>query len=240
MTLVMKSTREPRHCIQSLNPSFAPLTFPNKLLLPRRALFYAVLALCLTRLATAQQTSNQPQFRAPWRGQAPIAQGNNGSYSHNVCGQRNIDRKRCLNKCSLSRCNWENTYALDIGIRYAEVLAPADGVVSFVNLTLDAKLLSGRFLVLTHTGPNGDRFHTAYLHLREILVPNGVPVIQGQPIAISGASTGLSDPGPNDKLNPEDMPPTFISTSGQKQNALLPVYQSAPPPPIRLRSRTSI
>ncbi|MBK6750560.1 MAG: M23 family metallopeptidase [Acidobacteria bacterium] len=72
-----------------------------------------------------------------------------------------------------------------------EVLAPANGRISFVKKTLSG---AGRELGLEVTGGGGQKFTIVFLHLSKILVDAG-NVVQGQPIAKSGASGGGVESG---------------------------------------------
>ena len=129
-------------------------------------------------------STSQPELWAPWSGTAGISQGNFGPVSHNVCGQRTLER---------DNCNWENTYALDIELaRGTEVLAPADGEITYV--WDDISGVGGRQMAVTHTGPGGAAYTTVYLHLGSFLVRSG-RVVRGQVIATSGASSGGSESG---------------------------------------------
>jgi hypothetical protein len=85
-------------------------------------------------------SGEQPALRAPWEGKAMITQGNHGSFSHNVCCKREMDKEACNkadNDPAKVRClSWENTYALDVQ-KYSggepmnfNVIAPADGEIS--------------------------------------------------------------------------------------------------------------
>jgi outer membrane protein assembly factor BamB len=119
--------------------------------------------------------SNQPQLRAPWKGTAQIAQGNKGATSHYDHG------------------TWDNTYAIDVALPTgSEVLAPADGVVKYVDN--DPGGPGGKELAIEHTGPTGEKFVTVYLHLSEILVAEGGVVREGQVVARSGATGEVTGP----------------------------------------------
>ncbi|MFQ6056203.1 MAG: NosD domain-containing protein, partial [Methanosarcinales archaeon] len=97
--------------------------------------------------------SEQPILKAPWNGTKTITQGNYGSTSHYDHGI------------------WDNTYAIDVNLNYEEVLAPADGVVIYVDN--DQSGAGGKELAINHTGPTEKNFTTVYLHLSEIYVKKG-------------------------------------------------------------------
>jgi murein DD-endopeptidase MepM/ murein hydrolase activator NlpD len=114
----------------------------------------------------------QPMLKSPWRGVARITQGNNGSTSHYDHGA------------------WDNTYAIDVGLPVgSDVLAPADGEVNYIDD--DPTGAGGREIAIEHTGPNGDKFITVYLHLDKIFVKSG-HVDQGQTIAKSGKTGNVA------------------------------------------------
>lgn len=119
--------------------------------------------------------SEQPQLKAPWVGIAKITQGNNGTTSHYDHG------------------TWDNTYAIDVALPLgSDVLAPADGVVKYVDNNSSGA--GGKELALEHVGPTGKKFVTVYLHLDSILVSEGESVKQGQIVAKSGATGDVTGP----------------------------------------------
>ncbi len=118
--------------------------------------------------------NEQPQLKAPWKGTKKITQGNYGTVSHYDHG------------------TWDNTYAIDAALNYEYVLAPADGVVIYVDG--DPKGAGGKELAINHTGPTGKNFTTVYLHLSKILVKKGSYVKQGQAVAKSGATGTVTGP----------------------------------------------
>jgi parallel beta-helix repeat protein len=118
--------------------------------------------------------SEQPQLKAPWKGTKKITQGNYGSYSHYNHG------------------TWDNTYAIDVALNYEYVLAPADGVVIYVDD--DPEGAGGKELAINHTGLTGKNFTTVFLHLSKILVKKGSYVKQGQAVAKSGATGIVTGP----------------------------------------------
>ena len=118
--------------------------------------------------------SEQPQLKAPWRGIARITQGNKGP-THKDYGI------------------WDNTYAIDVALPIgSDVLAPADGVVKYVDN--DPGGAGGKELAIEHTGPTGKKFVTVYLHLNDILVKEGDSVKQGHVVARSGATGIVTGP----------------------------------------------
>jgi murein DD-endopeptidase MepM/ murein hydrolase activator NlpD len=120
-------------------------------------------------------TSEQPQLKAPWRGSAKISQGNHGTYSHYDGG------------------TWDNTYAIDVALSEgSDVLAPADGVVVYVDN--DAAGAGGKEVAIEHTGPTGGKFTTVYCHLSDIIVEESDPVVQGQVVAKSGSTGTVTGP----------------------------------------------
>ena len=124
---------------------------------------------------TTVPTSEQPQLKAPWVGVARITQGNKGTTSHYDHG------------------TWDNTYAIDVALPVgSDVLAPADGVVKYVDN--DPSGAGGKELAIEHTGPTGKKSVTVYLHLNDILVKEGDSVKQGQIVAKSGATGDASGP----------------------------------------------
>jgi len=142
---------------------------------------------------TARTSPEMPQrsgnhlLQAPWEGTAKISQGNFGDYSHNTCGNRDIDNPNDPN-CRL----WENTYALDIALKEGtEVLAPADGWVKDIKLYC----AGGKTLVLGHKDSEGNEFDTVYCHLSNILVNKEATVYQGDVIALSGSTVGQNSAG---------------------------------------------
>jgi len=129
-------------------------------------------------------SAQQPRLKAPWEGTYRISQGNRASFSHNECGKRTFDP---------NNCNWENTYAIDVAIPpETPVLAPADGVISFVKD--DTSGPGGRELSIKVKGPTGAEYEIVFLHLSKIAVYSG-SVCQGQVVAYSGASSGRSETG---------------------------------------------
>src|SRR5687767_11286053 len=100
-----------------------------------------------TSFAVHGQISDQPPLQAPWSGRRVVTQSNHGGTSHNICGHRTLDPKNC---------DWENTFALDIAMNEEEVLAPADGTISFVKDDVTGS--GGRELGLEVTGPTGKKF----------------------------------------------------------------------------------
>ncbi len=128
--------------------------------------------------------AQQPLLKAPWEGIYKISQGNRASFSHNECGRRKLDP---------NNCNWENTYAIDVAMPYGTpVLAPADGVISFVKDSTAG--LGGRELAIKVKGPTGVEYEIVFLHLSKITVFSG-RVCQGQVVAYSGASSSGSETG---------------------------------------------
>jgi hypothetical protein len=151
--------------------------------------YVATLLLGCSGILPAQNASSQPQLRAPWIGTKHITQGNHGSVSHNVCGQRTLEP---------NNCNWENTFAIDIDLNYETVLAAADGQVTYASDNINPT--GGRQMAITHSGSDGNQYTTVYMHLSQILVYSGT-VTQGQPIAISGSSSGGSETGTSHHLH---------------------------------------
>jgi hypothetical protein len=138
-----------------------------------------LLSFMIILLGDSLSSNAQVVLRAPWEGSAVITQGNHGSTSHNICvpqgGKRIVDP---------NNCNWENTFALDIGLSCGSpVLAAADGVVTYTDS--DPSGLGGRELAITHQGGGV----TVYLHLRKILVTQNQNVAGGQIVAESGNSS---------------------------------------------------
>ena len=143
-----------------------------------------------TLLVCGSAHALQPQLRAPWQGAAAITQGNHGPVSHNVCGHRTLDP---------SNCAWENTYAIDIALTYgSQVLAAADADVTYASDDINPS--GGRQMAITSTATDGTSATTVYMHLSAILVYSG-HVVQGQPIAKSGASSGGSEYGTTSHLH---------------------------------------
>ena len=119
--------------------------------------------------------SEQPQLKAPWSGTATITQGNNGATSHHDYG------------------TWDNTYAIDVALTIgSDILAPANGTVVYSDN--DAGGAGGKEIAIEHIGTTGKKFVTVYLHLSEILVGVGDPVVQGQVIAKSGDTGNVTGP----------------------------------------------
>lgn len=127
------------------------------------------------RLKAMDWGSEQPLLHAPWEGEHPISQGNNGP-SH---------------KGTLA-------YAIDVLMGIGQhVLAPADGKV--IQAGYDFDIIGGSKTVrLLHTGPTGKKYVTSYLHLCRsedaITVRLGEEVIRGQLIARSGDTGQVSGP----------------------------------------------
>lgn len=153
------------------------------------------------------QGSSQPQLKAPWRGKTVITQGNRASYSHNECGRRSYYPNDCA---------WENTYALDIRMSVGtDILAPADGRISFIKTTLSG---GGRELGLEVTGPTGNKFEIIFLHLSEFAVQAGNIVRQGDLIAKSGTSANGSNTGASPHLHFH-----MWSGSGSRDSHTMPI-----------------
>ena len=123
----------------------------------------------------ADVPSEQPQLKAPWRGTKKITQGNNAD--------PNVE-----NNSHYDGGTWDNTYAIDVALYKADVLAPADGTVFWFDD--DPGGFGGKELVLRHIGPTGKEFFTAYLHLSAVAVKSGA-VKGGQLVAKSGNTGGV-------------------------------------------------
>lgn len=160
--------------------------------------------------------SAQPILDAPWRGERTITQGNRAGFSHNVCNAREWDR---------SNCNWENTWAIDVGLNYENVLAPADGRVTFVKNTTSG---GGRQVGLTVTGPRGDKFEMVFLHLSKIDVADNQEVRRGQILGVSGRSAGGKETGVAAHLHFHIYNP---ASGKSRDSATLPIEQ------LRLKPR---
>ena len=73
-------------------------------------------------------------------------------------------------------------YGIDIaGAHYTQIISVADGVVEFAGLSGDTHIVKIR-----HTDENGKVFYSRYLHLAEILVTEGQPVLAEQVIGTEG------------------------------------------------------
>ena len=129
------------------------------------------------------EPSEQPILKAPWNGTKKITQGNYGEFSHNECYKRKIDPYNC---------KWENTYAIDVNLSYEYVLAPANGIVIYVDNNPGGG--GGKELAINHTGSTGKNFTTVYLHLDEIYVKEGKYVRQGEAVAKSGSTGKVTGP----------------------------------------------
>ena len=104
-------------------------------------------------------------LEAPWFGEKRITQGFFGETSHYDHG------------------TWDNTYALDIGVRVGTpVLAPFDGEVTGFND--DPITGGGRELYIK----SDDGQEVVFLHLSRILVDEHQRVYRGQVVALSGES----------------------------------------------------
>ena len=137
--------------------------------------FVFLVSLVMTVIGCLRGKPVQAQLSAPWEGQAQVTQGNLGSTSHNICGQRAIDP---------NNCNWENTYAIDVKLSCGSyVLASTDGKV--VHVDADPMGMGGRELAVAYT--NGPV--RVYLHLSTVLVSINQSVKRGQVIALSGNSS---------------------------------------------------
>lgn len=79
-------------------------------------------------------------------------------------------------------------FGLDIAApRGAEIMAPADGVVSLAHGDM---FFSGGTMIIDH----GHGISTSYLHMSKLLVKDGDPVKQGQVIGLVGASGRATGP----------------------------------------------
>jgi hypothetical protein len=160
--------------------------------------------------------SAQPVLDAPWRGEETITQGVRAGFSHNVCNSRSYDR---------SDCNWENTWAIDVGLNYEHVLAPADGRVTSVKNTTSG---GGRQIGLTVSGPGGAKFEMVFLHLSRIQVAMNQEVRRGQVIGVSGRSANNSEKGVPAHLHFHIYNP---ASKKSRDSATLPIEQ------LRLKPR---
>ncbi|MCL1464234.1 M23 family metallopeptidase [Argonema galeatum A003/A1] len=109
------------------------------------------------------------------------------------------------------------------------LLAVAPGVVSFAGEgqpfrcpPLGNRTVTGLYLYIIHTAPNGERFQSEYVHLSRIGVQNGQPVRSGQQIGLSG-NTGCSTAphlhfGVRRLTNTNNGQPTLIDPYGWSGN----------------------
>ncbi|MBM4036396.1 MAG: M23 family metallopeptidase [Planctomycetes bacterium] len=142
------------------------------------------------------------ELKAPWSGEATIAQGNNSNFSHK------------LNR----ELGFENFYALDIAVDSGtEVLAPLKGTVGDA-IAWDQKGSGGNMLWIKHDTPAG-QIVTFYAHLQQFKVKKGDPVEQGQVIALSG-DTGVW----NGKRVAPHLHFHIWGGSGKMGNSTSPIY----------------